>query len=127
MDEEKNSNDDDDDDDEEEDDDDDDDDTEQNDNDDGGEDLLGEWGAALQAMALRVLSGAGAYGATLDGNAAGAASHEFTRSGALKSLAEMLPLLLGGRLPDGGADHLLVIVVDVHVHFERLTRSAGGL
>ena len=31
------------------------------------------------------------------GNAAGAASHEFTRSGALKSLAEMLPLLLGGR------------------------------
>ena len=37
------------------------------------------------------------------GNAAGAASHEFTRSGALKSLAEMLPLLLGGRALDGGA------------------------
>ena len=39
----------------------------------------------------------------------------------------LLDLLPGGRLPDGGADHLLVIVVDVHVHFERLTRSAGGL
>ena len=36
----------------------------------------------------------------------------------------LLDLLLGGRLPDGGADHLLFIVVEVH--FERLTRSAVG-
>lgn len=39
----------------------------------------------------------------------------------------LLDLLLGGRLPDGGADHLLVIVVEDAVHHERLTRSAGGL